>query len=277
MKKFLSVLLSCSMLLVGLAACSSSTDDEEETVETVELTAGGSTSVQPLMELIAEAFEEAGYGTITVEGGGSSVGTQGAIDGTFDVGMASRALKDEELEYLEETIIALDGIAVIVNTENTAVTDLTIEQLYGIFTGEITNWSEVGGEDAEITVVAREEGSGTRDGFESVVGFDSEELVESAEIQNSTGAVVTSVSGNTNAIGYISLGSLTDEVSAVTVEGVEASEDTILDGTYLLQRPFVLATLIDSDVADTLFDFIFSDEGAAIISENGYVPVDAEE
>lgn len=264
MKKLLSLLLCLGFVLCG---CNSTT------TEGVEITVGGSTSVQPLMESIAESFNEAGLGTITVQGGGSSVGTKGTMDGTFEVGMASRALKDEEAEKLEEIVIALDGIVIIVNKEN-MMTDITLEDAYKIYTGEIINWSELGGKDAAIAVVSREEGSGTRDGFESVVGFDSEELIETAEIQNSTGAVVSSVVGNENAIGYISLGSLSEEVKALNVSGVEASQKSILDGSYLLQRPFVLAVLKDSETAETLFDFIFSEEGKTIIENNKYVAVE---
>lgn len=268
MKKLLSLLVCCGLLLTG---CGSNTGNSD----TVELTAGGSTSVQPLMEAIAESFNADGLGTITVQGGGSSVGTKGAIDGTFEVGMASRALKDEEASELDGITIALDGIVIVVNEAN-EIENITLEDAKKIFTGEITNWSELGGKDATIAVVSREEGSGTRDGFESIVGFDSEELIESAEIQNATGAVISSVSGNENAIGYISLGSLSEEVKALTVNGVEASQDTILDGTYTLQRPFVLAVVKGSDKADALFDYIFSDKGKAIIEEHKYIPVERE-
>lgn len=267
MKKLLGLVLCCGMLLTG---CGSDNSDSD----TVELSAGGSTSVQPLIEKIAEAFETEGLGSISVQGGGSGVGIEGAIDGTFDVGMASRALKDDEASELDATEICLDGIVIVVNTNN-EVNDISLEDAKKIFTGEITNWSELGGADAEIAVVSREEGSGTRDGFESVVGFESEELVEKASIQNATGAVVSTITGNENAIGYISLGSLTDEVKSLTVDGVEASEETILDKTYTLQRPFVLAVNKDNESAKELFDFIFSDAGKKIIEENHYIAVEA--
>lgn len=267
MKKLLGLVLCCGMLLTG---CGSDNSDSD----TVELSAGGSTSVQPLIEKIAEAFETEGLGSISVQGGGSGVGIEGAIDGTFDVGMASRALKDDEASELDATEICLDGIVIVVNTNN-EVNDISLEDAKKIYTGEITNWSELGGADAEIAVVSREEGSGTRDGFESVVGFESEELVEKASIQNATGAVVSTITGNENAIGYISLGSLTDEVKSLTVDGVEASEETILDKTYTLQRPFVLAVNKDNESAKALFDFIFSDVGKKIIEENHYIAVEA--
>lgn len=267
MKKLLALLLCCGLMLTG---CGSTGEEDGK----VELSAGGSTSVQPLMELLAEAFEEEGLGSLAVQGGGSGVGIEGANKGTFDVGMASRALKDDEAKELEAVEICLDGIVIVVNKNNT-VKDITLEDAKKIYTGEITNWSELGGADGEIAVVSREEGSGTRDGFESVVGFESEDLIENASIQNATGAVVSTITGNENAIGYISLGSLTDEVNALTVSGVEASEETILDQTYALQRPFVLAVKKDSDAAKALFDFIFSDAGKKIIEDNKYIAVEA--
>ncbi|NCC54193.1 MAG: phosphate ABC transporter substrate-binding protein [Erysipelotrichia bacterium] len=267
MKKLFGLLLCCGLLLTG---CGSSNEGNES----VELSAGGSTSIQPLMEVLAEAFNEEGLGTITVQGGGSGVGIEGASEGTFDIGMASRALKEDEAEALDATEICLDGIVIVVN-KNNEVRDITLEDAKKIFTGEITNWKELGGNDSEIAVVSREEGSGTRDGFESVVGFESEELIANASIQNATGAVVSTISGNENAIGYISLGSLTSEVKALSVNGVEASEETISDQTYTLQRPFVLAVKKDSDVAKPLYDFIFSDAGKKIIEDHGYIAVDA--
>ena len=265
MKKLLSLLLCCGLLLMGCSA----NDGQENT----EITVGGSTSVQPLMEEIAEAFYEDGLGMITVQGGGSSVGAKGATDGTFDVGMLSRDLKEEEKENLEGIVIALDGIVIIVNKEN-EISDITLEQAKKIYTGEITNWKELGGSDGEIAVVSREEGSGTRDGFESIVGFDSEELVSDAEIQNATGAVVSSINGNKNAIGYISLGSLSEDVKVLNVAGVEASTDSIKNGSYTLQRPFVLAVQKENENSQALFDYIFSNEGKAIIEENKYIAVE---
>lgn len=268
MKKLLGVLLCCGLLLTGCGSNNSETNSEK-----VELTAGGSTSIQPLMEQLAEQFNKDGKGTVTVQGGGSSVGTKGAIDGTFEIGMASRTLSDDEAKELEGTTIALDGIVIVVNKEN-KIKDITLDTAKKIYTGEITNWKDLGGDDAEIAVVAREEGSGTRDGFEGIVGFESDEQIKSAEIQNATGAVVSSVSGNKNAIGYISLGSLSDEVNALTVEGVKASEATIVDETYKLQRPFTLAVKKGSKKAEALFEYIFSDAGKKIIKDHKYIPVD---
>ncbi|MGL5977424.1 MAG: substrate-binding domain-containing protein, partial [Erysipelotrichaceae bacterium] len=185
MKKFVALLLAFT--LVG---CSNGGS------ETPELTVGGSTSVQGLMEAMSETYTDA---DVAVQGGGSSVGVQGVLEGTFDIGMVSRELKDSETG-LNRTVIAMDGIAVVLHPNN-PVSDLTMEQVKQIFTGEITNWNEVGGEDKEIAVVSREEGSGTRGAFEEIVAYESNELIATAEIQKSPGGVVQSVAGNENAIG----------------------------------------------------------------------------
>jgi phosphate transport system substrate-binding protein len=190
--------------------------------------------------------------------------------------MVSRDLKDDEADKLDETIIAWDGIIVIVNKDN-PVQDLSLDEVKKIFTGEITNWKDVGGEDKEIAVVSREEGSGTRDGFESVVGFETTELISNSDIQNATGSVISDVSGNTHAIGYISLGSNSNQVKAVSIESVEANEDTIKDGSYKLRRPFTLCVKKGNEEAEALFDFIFSDEGKTIIQEQKYIPVERAE
>lgn len=264
MKKFLSVLVLCSLALVG---CGNNDED------TKDLVVGGSTSIQPLMEQLAESYNELDQGEVTVQGGGSSVGTKGAIDGTFNIGMASRDLKDEEASELDGVVIALDGIVIVVSKDN-PVSDISLENAKKVFTGEITNWKELGGNDEEIAVVSREEGSGTRDGFESIVGFDSEELIENADIQNSTGSVISNVSGNAKSIGYISMGSISEDVKVLTVEGVEASEATINSKDYKLQRPFTLCVKKGDETAEKLFDFIFSSEGQQIIKDNKYIPVE---
>lgn len=269
-KKLWGTALVCSLLLAGCGGRSSGGDGATNYI------VGGSTSVQPLMEQLAEKYNESTGALVTVQGGGSSVGTKGTIDGTFDVGMVSRDLKDDEAKKLDETIIAWDGIIVIVNKDN-PVQDLSLDEVKKIFTGEITNWKDVGGEDKEIAVVSREEGSGTRDGFESVVGFKTTELISNSDIQNATGSVISDVSGNTHAIGYISLGSSSTQVKAVSIEGVEANEDTIKDGSYKLRRPFTLCVKKGSEEAEALFDFIFSDEGKAIIQEQKYIPVERAE
>ncbi len=275
MKKILGFVL-CGVLSITLVGCGGKTTSEGGEVEgdKISLTVGGSTSVQPLMEIMAEEFNAENDASVTVQGGGSSVGMKGAMDGTFNVGMASRDLKEEEMEALDYTEIALDGIVVILNKEN-EVKDLSMDDLYKIYTGEITNWNEVGGADAEIAVVSREDGSGTRDAFDSIVGFETDELVESASIQNATGAVSTTVVGNPNAIGYVSLGGVSEETNTITVDGVEGTVETILDGSYKLQRPFNLAVEKGYEGAQVFYDFIFSDAGKAIIEDHDYIPVEA--
>lgn len=271
MKKLIVLFLAIGLL----AGCGSSdtSSDQNKKDEKHDLMVGGSTSVQPLMEQVAEAFNKKDEGVVTVQGGGSSVGVKGASDGTFNVGMSSRELKDEEKPAVDTYEIALDGIVIIVNKEN-KLKDITLEQAKDVFTGKITNWKELGGADEEIAVVSREEGSGTRDGFESIVGYESDELVKDATIQNAGGAVISSVVGNKQAIGYVSMGSLSDEVNGVTVDGVKASEDTILDKTYTLQRPFLLVVKKGNTDASALLDFIFSEEGKKLVVEHKYVPVE---
>lgn len=270
MKKTMFMLLSFLLVISMTSACGKKSGNGNSSSSS--LTIGGSTSVQPLMEKLAEAYNKKNKGNITVQGGGSSVGITGAIDNTFDVAMSSRSLDDSESSKLDATSICLDGIAVIVNKEN-PVSDLTLDQLKKIYTGKITNWKEVGGDDKEIQVISREEGSGTRDGFQSIVGFDSDNLIENSEIQNATGSVVSNIIGNENAIGYISLGAITSDIKTLKIEGVNASIETIADGTYKLQRNFILAVKKNISVANKLYDFIWSDEGKKIISDMKYVPL----
>lgn len=241
----------------------------------------GSTSVQPLSDVLAEAFEDANPDvTVDVQGGGSGVGITSIEQGIADLGSLSREVKEgEKASVREEYVIAKDGIAVIVNKDVT-VADLTMDQLKGIFTGEIKNWKEVGGADAPIVVVAREEGSGTRGAFNELTGVQAKDAsgneidntVKSAIVQPSTGAVAGAVAGAKNSIGYISLGSLDGSVKAVKVEGVEASDPTVIDGSYKLSRPFLYvrgAAL--SPQAQAYVDFVFSPAGREIVTGEGYV------
>ena len=200
---------------------------------------------------------------------------EAAANGTADLGLASRALKDEEKEQgLVENIVALDGIAIIVNADN-AVADLSVEQIAKIFTGEITDWSEVGGEAGDIAVIGREAGSGTRDGFESIT--ETEDSCKLDQELTSTGAVIEAVRGNAAAIGYASLSEVEgqDGVSAITVDGVECSESTILDGTYKIQRPFVIVTKEGAEMSaqtEAFFDWAMSTDAADLIRQAGAVP-----
>ena len=209
---------------------------------------------------------------ITYDPTGSGAGITGAMEGTLDIGLSSRALHDDETG-VTGTTIALDGISIIVNSENT-VTDLTIDDLAAIARGEITNWSELGGPDGEIVFVGREAGSGTRDGFESIVGVEDECVY--AEELTATGAVIARVQSNANAIGYASLSAVDDTVKTVAIEGVLPSEETVQDGTYQIQRPFVFVTNDStelSEAAQAFMDFAQSDDADALIAAAGAVPL----
>ena len=290
-RKILALILAACMAMLMLAGCGSSddTDDtaddtateaaEDEDTEEAASVSGtvatdGSTSMEKVIGYLSEAFMEANSDvTVTYNPTGSGSGITAAIEGTCDIGLASRNLKDEEVEEgVEQTVLCYDGIAVIVNTENT-VSELTLEQIAAIFSGEITNWSEVGGDDAEIVVIGREAGSGTRDGFESIT--DTEDICVYSQELTSTGAVVSAVSTTPGAIGYASMASVDDSVSTITVDGVLPTEETVLDGTYAIQRPFVLVTRTDealSDAAQAFFDYCFTAEAAEYILEAGCVP-----
>lgn len=234
----------------------------------------GSTSMEKVIGSLGEAFMEMNPDVnFTYNPTGSGTGIQAAIDGTCDIGLSSRALKDEEKASLTETIVALDGIAIIVNPAN-PVSDLSVEQIAQIYTGEITNWKDVGGDDLEISRIGREAGSGTREGFETIT--DTKEVCKYNQELTSTGDVITTVAGNPNAIGYASLSAVKDSVKALTVGGVAPSEETVLDGTYTIQRPFVLATRTGealSEAAQAFFDFATSADANEIIAAAGAVPV----
>ena len=239
----------------------------------------GSTSMESVVKALAEAFMEQNPDvTVNYSGTGSGTGIQAAIDGTVDLGLASRALKDEEKSNgAVENIVALDGVAVVVNPEN-GVTDLTVEQIAQIFTGEITDWSEVGGEAGTISCIGREAGSGTRDGFESITN--TKDACKLDQELTSTGGVIEAVAGNPNAIGYASLSAVEgkDTIKALTVGGVACTEETVLDGSYAIQRPFVLVTRTGealSPAAQAFFDFATSSAANDLIKSAGAVPVAA--
>lgn len=236
--------------------------------------AGGSTSMKNVIAALTEGFAEVEPGvTVSYDPTGSGAGITGAADKTLDIGLSSRALKDDEKADVEGTTIALDGIAIIVNNAS-KVEDLTVDQLKQMFTGEITNWSEVGGDDGEIVLIGREAGSGTRDGFESIV--DVKDSCKYAQELTATGAVISAVEANPLAIGYASLSAVGDTVKMVTVGGVECSEDTVKDGSYEVQRPFVFVTnksVALSEQAQAFFDFAVSADAADLIRTAGAVPV----
>ena len=235
---------------------------------------GGSTSMKNVIAALTEGFAEVEPGvTVSYDPTGSGAGITGATDKTLDIGLSSRALKDDEKNDVDGTIIALDGIAIIVNKAS-KVEDLTVDQLKQMFTGEITNWSEVGGDDGEIVLIGREAGSGTRDGFESIV--DVKDSCKYAQELTATGAVISAVEANPLAIGYASLSAVGDTVKMVTVGGVECSEDTVKDGSYEVQRPFVFVTnksVALSEQAQAFFDFATSADAADLIRTAGAVPV----
>lgn len=243
-------------------------------VDTFTVEAAGSTSVSPLMEKLGAAYSDL-YPEITVNvnGTGSSDGVKAANEGTSELGMASRAIKTAEKAFgLDELIIAIDGIAVVVNPSN-SVTNFTFAQIQGIYTGVITDWSEVGGKAGTIAVISREPGSGTRGAFEGIVDFE-DQLITSAVEFDGTGGVKAEISKNADAIGYISLGSLDDSVKAVSVEGAEASSANVVNGSYKVARPFNVVYRSDEidERTQVFLDWILSADGQAIVA-NKYVPV----
>ena len=284
MKKFWTILASATLALTLLAGCgssgnapassaASSAPSGGDTELTGSVATDGSTSMKSVIGALGESFQNANSGvTFTYNPTGSGSGIQAVSEGRCDIGLASRGLKDDEKSSgLTETVLAYDGIAVVVSPEN-PVSDLTIEQIADIYTGKITNWSEVGGNDAEIVLIGREAGSGTRDGFESITG--TEEACQYRQELTSTGDVIATVSQNPNAIGYASLSAVKESVKALSVGGVAPSEDTVKDGSYLIQRPFVLVTkdgVTLSPAAQAFFGYATSAEAAPIIAQAGAV------
>ncbi len=264
-KRVLALATAAIMSVSLLAGCSNSTSG---TVST-----DGSTSMEKVIGTLGEAFEKNNEGvTFTYNPTGSGSGIKAVQEGRCDIGLSSRALKDEEkASGLTETVLAYDGIAIIVNPEN-PIADLSLENIAAIYTGEITNWSEVGGKDAEIVLIGREANSGTRDGFESITG--TKDACKYRQELTSTGDVITTVSSNPDAIGYASLAAVKDNVKALSVAGVAPTEDTVKDGSYVVQRPFVMVTKTDaklSDVAQKFFDFALSEDASDLISSAGAV------
>lgn len=256
------------------SAAASSTASSTAAALSGNVATGGSTSMKNVIAALTEGFAEVEPGvTVSYDPTGSGAGITGATDKTLDIGLSSRALKDDEKADVDGTTIALDGIAIIVNNAS-KVEDLTVDQLKQMFTGEITNWSEVGGDDGEIVLIGREAGSGTRDGFESIV--DVKDSCKYAQELTATGAVISAVEANPLAIGYASLSAVGDTVKMVTVGGVECSEETVKDGSYEVQRPFVFVTnksVALSEQAQAFFDFATSADAADLIRTAGAVPV----
>ncbi|MCI7574850.1 MAG: phosphate ABC transporter substrate-binding protein [Clostridiales bacterium] len=296
MKRILSILLGVALVL-SLAACAQTTAPETTAAPTTAATTApaatdapetsaapavlsgtvstdGSTSMEKVIGALSEAFMEANSKvTVTYNPTGSGTGIQAVQEGRCDIGLSSRALKDEEkASGLRETVLAYDGIAMIVNPAN-PVEDLTLEQIADIYTGKITNWSELGGSDSEIVLIGREAGSGTRSGFEEIVEV--KDLCQYRQELSSTGDVIATVAQNPGAIGYASLASVKDTVKAVKVGGVTPSEETVKDGTYAIQRPFVLVTkegVTLSETAQAFFNYAVSKDANAVVIAAGVVP-----
>lgn len=299
-KKKMMALLCAAAATLSLMACGSSGKETEtanaaenttetagteaageETAENTDLSGSvsmaGSTSMEKLANAVAESFMmKYPNVTVTAEFTGSSAGVEAVTAGSVDIGNSSRALKEEEKAAgIVENIVAIDGIAVVVDTQNT-VANLTKDQLISIYKGEITNWSEVSGEDAPIVVVGREAGSGTRGAFEEILGIE-DECAYASEL-DSTGAVIAKVASTPGAVGYVSLDAIDDSVAAVALEGVEATAENIKAGEYFLSRPFVMATKGEiseqSETVQALFDYLASDEGREVIAGVGLITVD---
>lgn len=281
MKKSITIAAALMLMAGALTGCGvtggSSTGKSAESGKTESsqtVATDGSTSMEKVIGFLSEAYmEEHGDIKVTYNPTGSSSGIQAVAEGRCDIGLASRDLKKDEAANLQGTVVAIDGIGIIVNPDN-PVTDLTIEQIGKIYTGEITNWKEIGGGDTPIVCIGREAASGTRDGFEEVTG--TKDKCKYSQELTSTGDVVQTVSGNPNAIGYASVASANDTVKMVSVEGVKPTTETIQDGEYKVQRNFVLVTKKDialSEAAQGFFDFAISSQADSLITEAGAVPV----
>lgn len=265
-KKIVTVMVVAVLSLSALVGCGA--NNEAASVST-----DGSTSMEKVIGALGESYQNKTGVSFTYNPTGSGAGIQAVQEGRCDIGLSSRDLKPEEKDAgLEATVLAYDGIAIIVNPEN-PVKNLSLEQISKIYKGEITNWSEVGGDDAEIVLIGREAGSGTRDGFESIT--ETEDACQYRQELTSTGDVITTVSQNPGAIGYASVASVKETVKAVTVDGIAATEETILDGSYVVQRPFVLVTMVGTELSESaqnFFDYITSNEANEIILGAGVVP-----
>ena len=273
MKKIISIVIVAACVLVLFAGCSAKAP--EAAAEDGNVSLDGSTSMEKVIGSLGESFINSNPGTsYTYNPTGSGSGIKAVSEGTCDIGLSSRNLKDDEkASGLTGTVLALDGIAVIVNPNN-PVSDLSVEQIASIYKGEITNWKDVGGNDAEIVLIGREAGSGTRDGFESITGTN--DACKYRQELTSTGDVITTVSQNPDAIGYASLASLKDNVKALTVGGIAPTEETVKDGSYVIQRPFILVTKDGVELSETakkFFDYATSSQAAEVITAAGAVPV----
>ena len=283
-RRIIAIMAAVSIMTFGLVGCgsespqSADTAEQGKNVESVELNGtiklAGSTSMEKLCEAMAESFMEKNPGvTVTVEYTGSGAGLESLAAGSVDIGNASRGLKDEEKASGEvENIVAIDGIAVITN-KSCSIKDVTSKDLAKIYTGEITDWAELGGEEQPIIVIGREAGSGTRDAFEELLEV--KDVCAYAQELDSTGAVLAKVGTTPGAIGYVSLDVVDDTVSGLKIDGVEPTEEEILAGNYMLQRPFVMATKGEisgqNELVQAWFNYINSDDGKEVIKQVGLI------
>jgi phosphate transport system substrate-binding protein len=278
LKKIPVIILVVMMLMGIVTGCAKPGDANPQGVSGI--TINGSTSVQPLAEELAQAFKGKNPDvTIDIQGGGSGVGIKSTLDGVVDIGMSSRELKEEE-KSLKEFRLAVDGIAVIINPAN-EVSNLTMEEIRKIYAGEISDWSEVGGKNGKITVVTREEGSGTRGAFIELTGLEAKEgdkkvdkTITTAITQGSTGAVMTTVAGDPNAIGYASYGSAKDktDIKSISVDGQACTEENLNSGSYKISRPFLMLTKEEPiGLSKDFLDFVLGSEGQEIVGEHGYL------
>ena len=273
MKKIISTIALATSIGAVFAGCGAGASDNSTGNAGGTVTTDGSTSMSKVIGALSEAYESDTGVTVTYNATGSGSGIQAVQEGRCDIGLSSRSLKDEEkAKGLEETTLALDGIALVVNPEN-PVSDLDLETISKIYTGEISNWKDVGGNDSDIVLIGREAGSGTRDGFESIT-YTTDKCQYRQEL-TSTGDVIATVASNPNSIGYASLSAVKDSVKALKVAGVAPSEETVKDGSYVVQRPFVLVTVKDkalSENAKKFMEFVTSKSANDIISGAGVVP-----
>ncbi len=276
MKKIITMILSGAIAAAMLAGCAGTSDNTSGQTDTkaAVVSTDGSTSMEKVIGYLSEAYMEDNKNVkVTYNPTGSGAGIQAVSEGRCDIGLSSRDLKDDEKQTLEQTVVAIDGIAMVVNPANT-VENLTVDQIAKIYTGEITNWKDVGGSDSTIVIIGREAASGTRDGFESITKT-KDKCTYNQEL-TSTGDVIQTVSSNPNAIGYASLAAVKDSVKAIKVENVAPSKETIQDGTYKIQRDFVLVTKKDTPLnseAQKFFDFASSKDADSLIEKAGAIPV----
>lgn len=259
---------------MGLTACGNGSSKENGSKTTISIS--GSTSVGPLMDKIAEKYEESNTNIlIEVQQTGSSAGIKDTINGVNEIGMASRELKESEASEVNGTVIAYDGIALIVNKAN-KVQNITKDQIKDIYTGKITNWKELGGNDAPIVVVSREEGSGTRDAFQELIDYTSEDLTKDATICDGNGNVKSTVVSNENAIGFVSFEYLTDDINSLKIDGVEPNAENVKAKTYKLSRPFIITTKEGnvSEAGKAFIDYILGENGQQVVSENGLITLE---